>query len=354
MGQEFQLRFVNCLARLGRDEPELAATIVPTGVTGFWAGSLDYPDWLTHGTDFPAAQDLPRAVRLIDDLQIIANLIGHAGERRLIELLLEWPRFPTQAESLAAPDLGTALEYLAGAITHRNALVSLAYHRDGREGRLTLRSDNRLGPFRSLLEAVVWVVIFRVARAFLGFRPSTANALDRIVIRSVHAAPLLAPLLDCEVSRSAGKASELLIDADVLGVANPEFDPESWHRLAPQERTQHPAAAMARDVREVVPILRDTLAEVGRVPQLAEIAARLEMSSRSFARAMADAGLSYRDLVNETRMVLARELLGEGRAPVKDIALQLGYGDVTAFVRAFRRSHGVPPTRWTQAAGTKK
>ena len=354
MGQDFNLRFAHCLARLGREEPELATTFVPTGVTGFWASNFDYPDWLTHGTDLPAGQALPRTIKLIDDLQIIANLIGHAGEQRLIELMLEWPRFPAQTESLAAPDLGAALEYLAAAITHRNALVSLAYHRDGGKGCLTLRSDGRLGPFRPLLEAAVWVVIFRVAQGFLGFRPSTANALDRIAIRSVHAAAILKPLLDCEVSRSAGKLSELLIEADVLETANPEFDPDSWQRLSPQEQAVDPAAAKPRDIAEVTPMLRDALAEVGRAPQLAEIAARLGMSPRSFARAMAMAGLSYRDLVNDTRMAIARDLLVEGYVPVKDIALRLGYGDVSAFVRAFRRSHGVSPTRWTQAAGAKK
>ena len=328
--------------------------MVPTGVTGFWANSFDYPDWLTDGTDIPAGKVLPKMITMVDDLQIMANLIGHAGERRLVELVLEWPRFPTQSLSLAAPDLGAALEYLSGAITYRNAFMSLAFHRDAREGCVILTSDDRLGPFRPLLESVLWVVLYRVARVFLGFGPNVADVLAGVRIRSAHAATILAPLLACQTGRSAGPLSEMRIVSDALEVTNPEFDPDLWHRIAARDASADPPSTAVSNIGEIVPILRSALADAGRVPQQAEIATLMNMSSRSFARAMSEAGLSYRDLVSDTRMALAREMLVKGRTPVKDIALRLGYGDVSAFVRAFRRSHGVSPTRWTQAAGAKK
>jgi AraC-like DNA-binding protein len=43
------------------------------------------------------------------------------------------------------------------------------------------------------------------------------------------------------------------------------------------------------------------------------------------------------------RLARACELLEAGHMPLKEIAVTLGYVDLSSFARAFRRAHGSPP-----------
>ncbi|MGY1940976.1 helix-turn-helix domain-containing protein [Nocardia gipuzkoensis] len=57
-----------------------------------------------------------------------------------------------------------------------------------------------------------------------------------------------------------------------------------------------------------------------------EVAAALNLSVRTLRRRLEADGTSYRELVAETRQVLAEKLLGIG-ATVEDVAHRLGYAD---------------------------
>ncbi len=62
--------------------------------------------------------------------------------------------------------------------------------------------------------------------------------------------------------------------------------------------------------------------------------------SRRFRRAMgAPPGTVYRRI----RLVAARRLLEAGGVPVSEVAARCGYGDASAFARAFRREFGAAP-----------
>ena len=82
-----------------------------------------------------------------------------------------------------------------------------------------------------------------------------------------------------------------------------------------------------------------------------EVAAGLGLSERSLRRRLAAEGIGYRELLDEVRDSVARELLG-GRAtiPVGDLAVRLGYADATSFIVAFRRWTGTTPTAYAAGA----
>jgi AraC-like DNA-binding protein len=71
-------------------------------------------------------------------------------------------------------------------------------------------------------------------------------------------------------------------------------------------------------------------------PPISAVARALGTSSRSLQRALAEAGTSYRELVDHARRCRARALLAQGLLPA-DVALRLGYADLTSFTRAFAR-----------------
>lgn len=81
------------------------------------------------------------------------------------------------------------------------------------------------------------------------------------------------------------------------------------------------------------------------IPTLEQLAASLQLSSRTLHRRLDAEGKRFRDLLNLARMTKAERMLLRGLS-VTDIAHSLGYGDSANFTRAFRRHHGLPPSRF--------
>jgi AraC-like DNA-binding protein len=81
-------------------------------------------------------------------------------------------------------------------------------------------------------------------------------------------------------------------------------------------------------------------------PTLDQIARTLRLSPAAIQRALADAGLGFREAVEATRFDLARHYLVQNQLPLSEIALLLGYSELSAFTRAFTRWSGVTPSAY--------
>lgn len=64
-----------------------------------------------------------------------------------------------------------------------------------------------------------------------------------------------------------------------------------------------------------------------------------------FSRSVGQPPMAY---LARVRMDLARTLLRDGSASVREIGRQVGYGSEAAFSRAFAQANGLPPSRWRQ------
>lgn len=79
-------------------------------------------------------------------------------------------------------------------------------------------------------------------------------------------------------------------------------------------------------------------------PRICSVASGLGLSVRTLTRRLAEEGHTFTDIVDELRQHLALRYLGDRRQSVSQIALLLGYAEVSAFVRAVRRWTGASPT----------
>jgi AraC-like DNA-binding protein len=88
-------------------------------------------------------------------------------------------------------------------------------------------------------------------------------------------------------------------------------------------------------------------------PRIELVAEAAGMNPRTLQRRLADAGISYGEIVSHTRLRLARERLIASDEKIVDIALALGYADAAHFTRAFKRWTGLAPVayRSMHAAG---
>ena len=84
-------------------------------------------------------------------------------------------------------------------------------------------------------------------------------------------------------------------------------------------------------------------------PTLRDIARRLATSERSLRRHLTAAGTSFSQLLSEVRFERARSLLRSSRVPLSEIAYLLGFSNVSAFSRAFKKWCGSGPGEFRAA-----
>ncbi|MBA6420705.1 MULTISPECIES: AraC family transcriptional regulator [Pseudomonas] len=99
---------------------------------------------------------------------------------------------------------------------------------------------------------------------------------------------------------------------------------------------------LAAQVRELL------LSRPGRVLDMPQLAARLNIGERTLRRRLAAEQVSFRQLLDESRQALAEELLAVEGMPLEAIAQRLGYGELSNFIHAFKRWKGMPPRRYRQ------
>lgn len=85
-------------------------------------------------------------------------------------------------------------------------------------------------------------------------------------------------------------------------------------------------------------------------PGLAEVAAQLGLQPQALRhRLRTDAGLGFQDLKDQVRSDAALHLLQGSRLSLEDLAVALGFSEISAFHRAFRRWTGRTPGEVRQA-----
>jgi len=87
----------------------------------------------------------------------------------------------------------------------------------------------------------------------------------------------------------------------------------------------------------------------GTFPSLESAAETLGMSGRTLRRRLSDGGSSYQAVLNEVRTQLAKELLRSGEKSITDIAFLLGFGDTSAFTKAFKKWTNMKPSEFKKA-----
>lgn len=146
-----------------------------------------------------------------------------------------------------------------------------------------------------------------------------------------------APVFDAPHTRIA-------LSRDVLDLPLPQGNPH----VAALAEQQAAAILQRRRARQGIgERVRAVLLAEGVDAAQDAVAAALNLSVRTLRRRLDAEGTSYRELVSETRQMLAEELLAIG-ATVEDIADRLGYADASSFTHAFQRWTGTSPGRFAR------
>ncbi|MBT0587250.1 AraC family transcriptional regulator [Alteromonas oceanisediminis] len=95
-------------------------------------------------------------------------------------------------------------------------------------------------------------------------------------------------------------------------------------------------------------VLMEIIRQPDTYPDISQIAASLNLSSRTLHRYLRAEGTQFKHIVDETLCALAQQYLREHGETIKSVAYRLGYSDVANFRRAFKRWMGVSPQQFVQ------
>jgi AraC-like DNA-binding protein len=173
-----------------------------------------------------------------------------------------------------------------------------------------------------------------------------------IEVRSREPAPAYADryakIMGCPVRFDMAR-SELVFPRAALDRTQPFVDETLW-RLLKRRADELLLQERARELlhERVKQVLRHEV-DLGDVNPC-NIARRLGVSPRSLRRRLGDEGHSLSALTDEVRRELALSELTNPEIPIKRIADRVGFSEVSAFHRAFKRWTGVTPARYRAQA----
>lgn len=154
-------------------------------------------------------------------------------------------------------------------------------------------------------------------------------------------------MLGCEVRFDANK-NEIRFPSEYLdmpfSLAEPSVADLCTHQCEEILRQMDARPDIVDDVRRVI------LNKPGAIPSLDNVAEKLFISPRTLRRRLYDAQTSFREIVADVRMKLATEYLANTALPTAEIAFLLGYSDVTAFHRSFKKLQATTPAAYRDSA----
>ncbi len=242
--------------------------------------------------------------------------------------------------TLNSQDLGEALRNLCRYLPILTEGCVCELRREADEVRLIFSLVDPLAMGSRQLPEFGATLMVRVCRAITGHRVRPR----RVELRHEAACPMLARQLGVPVTVHQPQAA-LVLDAASLAVPVVNADArllELLRRYADDVLARRAGKddLVARAERWVLENLH-----TGQIGAM-RLAGGLGMSGRTLARRLAEQGLTPARLVEELRRQLANRYLAERAFPLGRITYLLGYSDLSAFTRAFRRWTGRTPSEW--------
>jgi len=211
------------------------------------------------------------------------------------------------------------------------------------EGALSLHEPGRPGVMgRQAMECIVgmvWATLqdmapgVTVARAWF---PHAAPA--SLAPHTVH----FGPGAQLEFGQTtAGFA----VPASQLGLTTATCDPALNRFLREQAEAALASRPKTNDlVDQLRHLIEQTLKE--GEPNVERLARRLHLSARTLQRRLTEHKTSFQQVLDDVRYDLAVSYLKDDRLEVEQVAYLLGYGELRAFDRAFKRWSGLTPKEW--------
>ena len=271
----------------------------------------------------------------------------HVGEQVMPSLYGVLPTVATMAGS-GRESIGAALKYqaLAGGTAGGIRIIDEADDRVTFQGLMAYTNP----VIRRHLAESMAVLLYKL----IGF----ISGQDNLRAKEIHFehAPgseeckaYLEKLLDCPIRFNAPEI-RVIIDPMLLDVPLNTYGDDAMRVAEELAREQLAQQQASQDTLHQIKLqVRNLMASSS--PRREIVADRLGISVRTMDRRLADAGLSWQQLLDGLRTQLAHEFLNDQQLTVQDIATRLGFADARSFQRRFRHWTGKSPSEYRESKG---
>ena len=246
----------------------------------------------------------------------------------------------------SSPDLGTALEHLCAYANLGCEALPLRLEHGPRETALVLEPDPgwALRAPEAARQTEDFFLAFAVRQlgwlTLFGDRPIGAD-----LRRPAPPDPGPVERLVGGRLRFARTRGALWIDRATLSRPLPGASADLLPLLVAEAERRQAARPGEAPTTAAVRRVLDALQGEG-FPTLAEVADALHASPRTLQRRLGQEGTGFREQLEAVQDERARHFLRHGNRTLAEVAWLSGYRDAASLTRAFRRRHGVPPSRW--------
>lgn len=319
-------------------------------------------EWLSKSHPTVSLRDLLKAVGLSRDQKPDANAgISLNAYARLLEMAAvetrddclglhfatAFPRGGTRALGyliLNAPDLKTCLDCLCRYVRLQSEAIEFQLTEAQGQARLSLLcSPAFVAPRKQFLEFVMALIVLRLGREFgEGCQPLRAEFEYREPRCGGEYELLFGPDTTFDAPETA-----LSIRSDVLRSRSAQADSQLFDVLREIADAELTRLHRGQDiVWRVDEYLVGTLAM--RQASLEGAAAALGCTPRQLQTELKRHQTTFEDALTRTRRALAERYLRDSDLSLTEIALMLGFSELSAFTRAARNWLGMPPSQWRQ------
>ena len=321
----------------------IASVEVPGSTVWRLCEWLDWPNWIRNGTSLTGEGPLPSKITYADRLIITANLMQYGDLAYLLDRTFKGPQLPLSPVSTLmfrnAPTLGELLEEGLNLAPVGSPHHSFSYERVGDNMVYGFHPVIPMGRLADLHEAFFAVLLYAEVVDFVFDKISAMN-IELMLTHSLLSEKLRA-WFQCDV-KFGQDTNRFIFPSEWTNIRNHDSDEALW--LVAKERKEAVVRSGERiTIAHIRERISETIRKSHRVPRQEEIAAQLNVSTRSLVRIAAASGTQFRAIVEEERRVLAAELINDISLSLADVANTLGFASLPSFNRAFHEWFGVPP-----------
>ena len=243
-----------------------------------------------------------------------------------------------------SPDVGTAI---------RNAERYLQIHNNAARASFSIEGERaclRYLVTEQTTQALRQHNEYSMAVAAKTFRILTATRWLPLEVQFAHEAPASTAehlrVFACPVLFGCSM-NALVVEQEVLHRMVSVADDRLYRIL--KQYVERLLAEMPRDndlLSSVKRAIVESMAAGG--PRREQVAKELAMSPRTLERRLKERGVVYKKLVSEVRGQFALDYLKDRKRTITEVAFLLGYSEVSAFNRAFKRSTGFTPMEYRE------
>jgi AraC-like DNA-binding protein len=144
-----------------------------------------------------------------------------------------------------------------------------------------------------------------------------------------------------------GKYNRITFDAHYLDlpIVQTEASAEIFIRRAPLDifLPQDVQGEMSREIHEA---LRISFTKSQQPAELQDIAENMSISTQTIRRRLTKEGTSFNNIKSQVRRDIAMHALGNPELTIEEVAIQAGYSEPAAFIRAFKAWTGFTPAKF--------